>query len=83
MIRQYSLCNDPNDRHWYLIAVLREPNSRGGSVSMIDSVREGNTLRISSPRNHFPLVPGAKLVVRVAGGIGITPILSMAERVKS
>jgi len=78
-VRQYSLCNDPNDQHRYLIGVLREPKSRGGSVSMIDSVREGDTLRISTPRNHFPLVPGAKLVVLLAGGIGITPILSMAE----
>lgn len=79
-IRQYSLCNDPNDRHRYLIGVLREPNSRGGSVSMIDSVQEGKILRISTPRNHFPLVPGARLVVLLAGGIGITPILSMAEQ---
>jgi vanillate monooxygenase ferredoxin subunit len=79
-IRQYSLCNDPNDQHRYVIAVLRDPNSRGGSVSMIDRVHDGATLRISAPRNHFPLVPGAKLVVLLAGGIGITPILSMAER---
>jgi vanillate monooxygenase ferredoxin subunit len=79
-IRQYSLCNDPLDQHRYVIGVLRETNSRGGSVSMIETVQEGNILRISAPRNHFPLVPDAKLVVLLAGGIGITPILSMAER---
>lgn len=79
-IRQYSLCNDPQDQHRYLIGVLREPNSRGGSVSMIETVQEGDTLRISAPRNHFALVPEAKHVVLLAGGIGITPILSMAER---
>ena len=79
-VRQYSLCNDPQDRHRYVIGVLREPNSRGGSVSMIETVQEGHTLRISAPRNHFSLVHEARHVVLLAGGIGITPILSMAER---
>ena len=79
-VRQYSLCNDPQDQQRYVIGVLREPNSRGGSVSMIETVREGDTLRISAPRNHFTLVPDATHVVLLAGGIGITPILSMAER---
>lgn len=79
-IRQYSLCNDPGDRYRYEIGVLRELNSRGGSVSMIETVQEGDTLRIGAPRNHFPLAPEAKHVVLLAGGIGITPILSMAER---
>jgi vanillate O-demethylase ferredoxin subunit len=80
LVRQYSLCNHPDDRNRYLIAVLREPVSRGGSVAMIDCVAEGDLIRISEPRNHFVLVPEAKRVLLFAGGIGVTPILCMAER---
>lgn len=79
LVRQYSLCNDSGESHRYLIAVLRDPNSRGGSMGMHDSVAEGDILLISEPRNHFPLVP-AKHSLLFAGGIGITPILCMAER---
>jgi vanillate O-demethylase ferredoxin subunit len=79
VVRQYSLCNDPTERHRYLIAVLRDPNSRGGSESMHDRVQPGDLLRISAPKNHFPLVPAARYLL-LAGGIGITPILCMAER---
>lgn len=78
LIRQYSLCNDPGERHRYCIAVLREPQSRGGSQSMHEKVQEGQTLTISEPRNHFPLVP-AKRSLLLAGGIGVTPILAMAK----
>jgi len=78
-IRQYSLCNDPSESHRYQIAVLRDPGSRGGSVAMHDLVHEGDRLTISEPRNHFPLVPGQRFLL-FAGGIGITPILCMAER---
>jgi vanillate O-demethylase ferredoxin subunit len=78
--RQYSLCNDPRESHRYLIGVLRDPNSRGGSQAMHDAVGEGNTLRISAPKNHFPLAHGAAHSVLIAGGIGVTPILCMAER---
>lgn len=78
LIRQYSLCNDPAERHRYCIAVLREPQSRGGSKALHERVQEGKTLTISEPRNHFPLVP-AKRSLLIAGGIGITPILSMAR----
>lgn len=79
VIRQYSLCNDPKETHRYLIAVLRDPKSRGGSVSMHDRVHEGDVIRISEPKNHFPLVQ-AKRTLLFAGGIGVTPILCMAER---
>lgn len=79
LIRQYSLCNHPGERHRYVIAVLREPNSRGGSHAMHDAIHAGDVIRISEPRNHFPLVPAARTLL-FAGGIGITPILSMAER---
>jgi len=79
LVRQYSLCNDPIERHRYLIAVLRDPNSRGGSQSMHDRIRPGDLLRISAPKNHFALVPATRYLL-LAGGIGITPILCMAER---
>ncbi len=79
MVRQYSLCNDPQETHRYLIAVLRDPKSRGGSVAMHDRIHEGDVIRISEPKNHFPLVP-AKRTLLLAGGIGVTPILCMAER---
>jgi vanillate monooxygenase ferredoxin subunit len=80
LIRQYSLCNDPRESHRYLIGVLRQPASRGGSVTLIDTVEAGAELRISEPRNHFALDPRAERVLLLAGGIGITPMLCMAER---
>jgi vanillate O-demethylase ferredoxin subunit len=78
-VRQYSLCNDSAETHRYQIAVLRDPASRGGSVAM-HALETGQTLRISDPKNHFPLAPHARHSVLLAGGIGITPILCMAER---
>jgi len=80
LTRQYSLCNDPGESHRYLIGVLRDPNSRGGSKAMHELVAEGETLRISAPKNHFPLAHGAQHSILLAGGIGVTPILCMAER---
>ncbi len=78
--RQYSLCNDPKETHRYLIGVLRDPASRGGSLAVHDSVQEGDLLQISAPKNHFPLAHDAKQHLLLAGGIGVTPILCMAER---
>ena len=78
--RQYSLCNDPLEGHRYLIGVLREAGGRGGSVAMHDRVREGHLLEISAPKNHFALTHDARRSLLLAGGIGITPILCMAER---
>lgn len=80
LVRQYSLCNDPAETHRYLIGVLRDPASRGGSQAMHDQVRDGDLLRISAPKNHFPLAHEARRSLLLAGGIGITPILCMAER---
>jgi vanillate O-demethylase ferredoxin subunit len=80
--RQYSLCNDPADRSHYLIAVLQEPDSRGGSRSMHEDVQVGATLCVSRPRNHFELADADHSVL-VAGGIGITPLLCMAEHLSS
>lgn len=80
LVRQYSLCNDPTENHRYLIGVLRTPDSRGGSRAMHEIVTEGDTIEISSPRNHFALAHDGKHSILIAGGIGITPILCMAER---
>lgn len=80
LTRQYSLCNDPCEDHRYLIAVLRDANTRGGSRAMHDQVQVGDTLTVSVPKNHFSLVHGAKRSLLFAGGIGVTPILCMAER---
>ena len=80
LVRQYSLCNDPRSRGHYQIGVLREPVSRGGSVALIDGVEEGRDIRVSAPRNHFELDPSANRSLLLAGGVGITPILCMAER---
>jgi vanillate O-demethylase ferredoxin subunit len=78
LVRQYSLCNPPGERHRYRIAVQREPQSRGGSAAM-HALAEGDRLRISEPRNHFPLAAGEAPALLVAGGIGITPLLCMAQ----
>ncbi len=80
VVRQYSLCNDPRESHRYLIGVLRDPSSRGGSQAMHERVNEGDALQISEPKNHFQLAHGAQRSILVAGGIGVTPILCMAER---
>ena len=80
LTRQYSLCNDPAEGHRYLIGVLRDPASRGGSVAMHEQVQEGTLLQISPPKNHFALAHEAPRHLLLAGGIGVTPILCMAER---
>lgn len=77
-VRQYSLCNSPSDSDRYVIAVKKEVDGRGGSRAMHNDVMVGQTLKISDPRNHFPLDNTATDYVLVAGGIGITPILGMA-----
>lgn len=79
IIRQYSLCNDPDIPSHYRIGVLKDPNSRGGSVALHESVAEGCILDISRPKNHFSLVSSDQTLL-FAGGIGITPLLSMATR---
>ena len=79
LTRQYSLCNDSVEQHRYRIAVLRDPASRGGSIAMHDAVHEGDVLHISEPRNHFPLHHASRSLL-FAGGIGVTPLLCMAQR---
>lgn len=78
-IRKYSLCNDPNDRSRYVIAVKRDENGQGGSVSLVDDAQVGDILRVSFPDNAFPLTESAPRYIFIAGGIGITPILSMVR----
>ncbi|MEG2632390.1 MAG: ferredoxin reductase, partial [Comamonas sp.] len=80
LVRQYSLSNHPADAGRYVIGVLRESASRGGSVAMHDAVAEGDRLQISAPRNHFELAQTAQQHLLFAGGIGVTPILSMAQQ---
>jgi vanillate O-demethylase ferredoxin subunit len=79
VIRQYSLCNSPQEAQRYRIAVLRDRHSRGGSIAM-HALDEGDTVEISRPRNRFALADEAGHSVLLAGGIGITPLLSMAEQ---
>lgn len=83
LVRQYSLCNDSTESHRYLIAVLRDPKSRGGSGAMHDRLNEGDLLQISEPKNHFALAGTGGHSLLLAGGIGITPILCMAERLSN
>lgn len=78
LIRQYSLTGNPADGV-YELAVQLEPESRGGSRT-IHKLRDGAEVRISRPRNHFPLTEDAPAYVLFSGGIGITPILAMAHR---
>lgn len=79
MVRQYSLCGDPRDRSRYLIAVQRSTSSHGGSSAMHEGLQPGTRMKIGLPRNHFPLAGNAAHTVLLAGGIGITPLIAMAE----
>ena len=79
LIRQYSLCGDPSVRSEYRIAVLREVESRGGSLEVHEGLSVGTKLSILGPRNHFPVVAAARYLF-IAGGIGITPILPMISQ---
>ncbi len=76
LIRQYSLCGDPSDRSKYTIAVLRHPDG-SGSRYMHENLKPGDALEISFPQNTFRLYEAERYVF-IAGGIGITPIISMA-----
>ncbi len=79
LVRQYSITNRSGDSSRYVIGVKREPNSRGGSIALHESVSEGDVLLISQPRNNFPLRRDAERTLLIGGGIGITPLLSMAQ----
>lgn len=83
LIRKYSMCNDPAERERYVIAVQREANGRGGSASLIDATRPGDSIEASAPVNDFPLPERASHFILIAGGIGITPIMAMIHRLRS
>jgi ferredoxin-NADP reductase len=76
LVRQYSLCGDPHDEREWRIAVLREPEGRGGSAYVHDRLDAGARVRVRGPRNHFELAEAGSYLF-IAGGIGITPILPM------
>lgn len=79
MTRQYSLCNAPCERHRYVIAVLRDDKGRGGSKALHETLRVQDIASVGVPRNNFELAPQARKVILLAGGIGVTPIKSMAH----
>lgn len=79
LVRQYSLCNAPGPSASYRVAVKREEASRGGSRAVHERLAVGSQLDISMPRNHFPMAARAKHSLLVAGGIGITPLMAMAQ----
>ena len=82
LIRQYSLIEAEPVPTSYSIGVKRDPASRGGSRCVHDDLRVGRTIKISAPRNNFPLVEDADEVILLAGGIGITPIWCMVQRLQ-
>ena len=78
LVRQYSLCGDLDDRDRYRIAVLREAESRGGSIEVHDSGLVGKRIGVRGPRNHFSLVEAPRYLF-LGGGIGITPLVPMMQ----
>lgn len=80
LVRSYSLINPAGEAGRYVVGVLKDRKSRGGSAFVHEQLRVGQLLTISAPRNNFPLHESARHSVFVAGGIGITPILCMLER---
>lgn len=82
MVRQYSLCSNLSDRRQWKVGVQLDPNSRGGSEHVHQTVRVGSRIRVRGPRNHFPLHRSRRYQF-IAGGIGITPVLPMIEAVEA
>lgn len=80
--RQYSLCGDPADSSVLEIAVLKDPDSRGGSRWLHENLQRGDRLKIRGPRNHFRFDESTKKAIFIAGGIGITPVATMARRAR-
>lgn len=81
--RKYSLCGDPENRTELHVAILKEEAGRGGSLYLHQHLKPGSALRIKGPKNSFPLLSKAQKYILIAGGIGITPILSMADHLKA
>ncbi len=83
LVRRYSLCSDPADDSRYAIAVKREAGGQGGSVALCDGVKAGDLLPCTAPHNDFPLVGRPSAHLFIAGGIGITPIMSMIRHLEA
>jgi tetrachlorobenzoquinone reductase len=83
LVRQYSLAGDVCDRSRYVLGVKRDDQSRGGSSHIHDVLRVGQILPIGMPRNNFALVEEGRKAIFIAGGIGVTPFLSMARRAEA
>jgi ferredoxin-NADP reductase len=81
--RSYSLINPQEERHRYVVAVRREPDSRGASSFIHQVLRLGQIVEVREPRNHFSLDEGARHSLLIAGGIGITPLWCMVQRLSS
>lgn len=82
LVRSYSLLNEPGERHRYVIGVKRDPRSRGGSAWLHESARAGGLIQVGTPRNNFALEEQAPHSILIAGGIGITPLWSMVQRLE-
>lgn len=80
--RKYSLCGDSKDRNCYQVAILLEKDGRGGSTHFHSTLQTGGAIGITGPHNLFRLDDAADQYVLIAGGIGITPILAMADRLR-
>ena len=80
--RSYSMVNDPEESHRYVIGVLREKDGTGGSDWIHDNLTSGGTIRVTPPLNHFALAEEAAHHTLIAGGIGITPLLAMGYRLR-
>lgn len=83
LVRPYSLCNPQEESDRYVTGIKRDASSRGGSRYIHDQLRVGEVLQISMPRNHFALHEEARHTVLIAGGIGVTPIACMAQRLRA
>lgn len=80
LVREYSLCSDPADRSQWKVAVLKTPDSRGGSRLVHEALPVGQVITVEGPRDNFSLDGDASRHVLVAGGVGITPIIAMVRR---
>jgi ferredoxin-NADP reductase len=80
LVRQYSLCGDPDDLRSWQISVLYQPEGNGGSTHVHRELREGDQVTVRGPRNNFALVEASRYLF-IAGGIGITPLLPMIASV--
>jgi ferredoxin-NADP reductase len=83
LVRSYSLINPQSERHRYVVAVQKDRASRGGSKWIHENIRAGDIVPVNGPRNNFALDETAEKSIFIAGGIGITPILSMIERLSA